>query len=131
MPTHPDFDIEARMPVEGQDEDWAEVVLAFVRNAGKPIVLQLTRAAGELTIDALHEILHPHSGRSISEIIWDKLAEVTQRLVDKDYGDEDREVWADRAQNLNWTIAVHRNPYDPMNAYEAVQSEIRERVSAT
>lgn len=130
MPAHPDFDIEARMPVVGQDEDWAEVVLVLSRNGGRPTVLQFTRAAGELTIDALHEVLHPYAGRSISEIIWDKLAEVTRRLVGKDYGDDNKEVWAARAQTLTWVIAVHRNPYDPMAAYEAVREEIVERIDA-
>lgn len=113
MPEQPDFDITVAMLTTGDQlhetaPQWAELTLAISGGEHADVDLPLTRRAGEVIIDCLHEGLHPWAGRSIVEQLEDKLDEVYSRLMDKTTN-----IDKGRCQGLAHSIATMRNPYQP------------------
>lgn len=128
MPVHPDFDVEAFTPTDMDSVDidavmpaWCELVVTVTEEGKQPVRQWLTRAAGELLIDVTGDALHPWSGGSIRDTIWQQLDEVTMRLMDGMPEPDDK----GRAQGLAMALAIFRNPYDP--PLDAIRDEAVER----
>ena len=68
----------------------------------------LSRGAGEVIIDAMHEALHPWAGKPIVGMLEDKLDEVYARLMNKPVA-----IDKGRAQGLSHAIAMMYNPFQP------------------
>lgn len=134
MVDHPDFEVEAYSPdsedaVKGSVHGWTEIVLEVSeplfksQTARHPFRMELTRAGAEAIIDSLHSVLHPWAGKSIAQTTFDKLVEITKRLLED--GGEPEDIG--RAQGMAWSIALMRNPYDTEAAYEQVRQEAVEQ----
>jgi hypothetical protein len=84
MPTQPDFEIEAAIP-DANDRSvpaWSDLTLRIKReDSHVQSQWDLTRAAGEAMVEALHGALHPWAGMSIIEHIWAYLDEVMDELM--------------------------------------------------
>jgi hypothetical protein len=136
----PDIAIVARIPTDKEHTreevpPWSDLVLEFTFMPWKSnawttggsnphATLHLTRAAGESIIDALHNALHPHAGRSILAVLWEDLDRLTSELM---VGEEDTDKRG-IARGLAWAIAVMQNPANPN--IDAVRDEAVERYSA-
>jgi hypothetical protein len=121
MVDHPTIHVIAANPTEGLHEPWCEVVLSLQLNDNTTADVQLTREGAELTIEHLHALIHPYAGRSVSQILFQKLVELTRKLL-AEPNDQD----AARAQAIAWCVAVLRNPYQPMSIYESVKDDAME-----
>lgn len=108
------YQIEDKDQREGLVEAWCELLLIINqqrKNNPQEHELQLTRRAAENIIDVLHSALHPHTGRPVVGMLWDKLEETTKRLIDKTSEDIERDKG--RAQAFTECISLMLNSYNP------------------
>jgi hypothetical protein len=87
---------------------WAELKLQMERD-GKRMLLWLRRHDGELMIEVLREILHPHAGGSILQKLWSRMDELFAELTE---GPKNPELSAE-ARGLATAIAHMESPYKP------------------
>lgn len=94
--------------VAGVVPDWCELVLDLTDDQGTKR-LHLRRHDAELIIEALHEVLHPHSNRrSPVARLWEELDDTMDFLrADDDPEEEDRV----RARTLALALAILTQPY--------------------
>jgi hypothetical protein len=126
MPVQPDFEIEAAIP-DGDDRSvpaWSDLTLIIERD-GPPAYsqrLDLTRAAGEAIVEALHGALHPWAGMSIIDHIWAALDDEIDTLKSSKTAGE----WnKGRALGLAQALALMYNPIEPN--VDAVRETAMER----
>lgn len=125
----PGFEIDALAATDKAQRDgvipeWSEVILDVTRQGAPKQRLELTRAAGEAIIDALHEVMHPNSntGKSIIESLWDELESSVRKILDEDH--PTTEVDKGYANGLTYAIAMMINPYNP-NVKEVKKQAVR------
>lgn len=125
MPEQPEFQIGALVPDanDGSVPQWCDLVVTVERgsNLNARHQLNLTRAAGEAIIDAIHEVIHPWSGRGMAEVAWRELDFIMARLMDGEAADDDK----GRAQGLAYGLACMMNPFTP--DVDEVRAEAMER----
>lgn len=125
MPVQPDFEIEAAIP-DADDRsvpDWSDLTLRIKReDSHVQSQWDLTRAAGEAIIDALHGALHPWAGMSIIEHLWVRLDEAMQSLMETDKPSKQQQGYA---LGLATALATMYNPLDPN--VDAVRETAMER----
>lgn len=131
MPVQPDFDIEARIPTDQEARKslapvWCDLAIKVTEDGEPTRELFLTRAAGELLIDAVHEVMHPWSGITITEHIWRALDVVVAELVDGTAQDDS--FAKGQALGLAHALACLRNPLDP--PVDAIREEAMDRYNA-
>lgn len=99
--------------------DWVEIILELERS-GKSRKHLLRRHDAELIIEVLYEVLHPASGRSIVQSIWQELDDAMVRLFRGDAVEEDKGL----ALGLATALAYMTNPYNPnVDAVRAIAME--------
>lgn len=126
MPEHPDFEIMARIPTAAEGEagvvePWTELILSVTQEDYTAIEIELTRDAGEAVLEAVNQALHPWSGVTIREQIWEALDEVMERLMSGAAEPDDR----GQAQGLAMALAIFLNPYSPR--IDVIKEEAMER----
>ena len=127
MPDHPDFEITARIPTAaegsaGDVEPWTELLLWVTQEGDDDGPgMELTRAAGEAILETVNQALHPYSGVTIREQIWEALDEVMERLMGGAAEPDDR----GQAQGLAMALAIFLNPYTPR--IDVIKEEAMER----
>lgn len=135
-------EVSAWVPT-GKDHDsgitpqWAELVLEVKRDVDSDTApdfplntsMPLRRHDGELIIQCLYEVLHPHAGGSIRQMIWAELDDVVDRIQKRvAKGKEPMKADKGMALGLATAIAIMTNPY----AYDvdAIREEAMERWEA-
>lgn len=126
MPKQPEFMVEAHIPTYedttvGIVAQWCELVLSFKESGREQMEIQLTRAAGEAIIEVTNQALHPWSGSTIRETIWEALDEVMERLMSGHADADDK----GQAQGLAMALAIFGNPYQP--GIDAIKEEAMNR----
>lgn len=126
MVAQPGFIIDVAIATDAQHvreqvPPWCEVVLEIEQKGGELKRTFLTRNASEAVAGALHEALHPNSGKSLLEGMWLELDTVVRRLLDKEAEPDDKGY----AKGLTWTIAHMINPYQP--DYDSVKAQALRR----
>jgi hypothetical protein len=122
MPTQPDFEIEAAIP-DANDRSvpaWSDLTLTMNMAGQHAHQWDLTRAAGEAIVEALHAALHPWAGMSIIEHIWAYLDEVMDELMVAP-----TEAMKGQALGLAIALAYLYNPIEPN--VDAVRETAMER----
>src|SRR5690348_10478506 len=113
--------------VEGTVPQWCELVLDLTDDEGTKRI-HLRRHDGELIIEALHEVLHPHTNKSSPVLkLWEELDDTMDFLrADDDPEEEDRV----RARTLAFAIALLEQPYAEEPDIAAVRERAVERWEA-
>jgi hypothetical protein len=114
MPVQPQFEVSAFVPgdadaMNGKASPWCDLILDVEQEGSGKRRMELTRAAGEAIIDAIHETIHPWAGKSSADTAWRELDFIMARLMDGEAADEDR----GRAQGLAYGLACMMNPFAP------------------
>jgi hypothetical protein len=126
-------EVEARLPDSADLEQelvpqWCELLLSIKRKSDWPInvTFPLRRHDGELLIEVLHSVLHPHAGGSILDGLWGELDKALDRIMKRvDAGEKPRNVDLGHARGLTTAIARMTNPTTPNE--EAVKGEAMDR----
>lgn len=105
---------------DGTVPQWCELVLDLTDEQGTKRV-HLRRHDAELIIEALHEVLHPHTNRmSPVARLWEELDDTMDFLrADDEPEDEDRV----RARTLAHAIALMSQPYSEEPDIGAVRTQ--------
>lgn len=104
----------------GYVNDWCEIVLDLESN-GNIRRVELTRHDGELIIEALHEVLHPHTNKhSPVQRLWTLLDDVMDFLMADDEPEPEDKA---RAKALAEAIALISQPYSEEPDIAAVREE--------
>lgn len=113
--------------VEGTVPQWCELVLDLTDDEGTKRI-HLRRHDGELIIEALHEVLHPHTNKS-SPVgkLWEELDDTMDFLRADDEPEEEDRV---RARTLAYAIALLEQPYAEEPDIAAVRERAVERWEA-
>lgn len=136
MVDQPGYTIDAAIATDAhhvreQVPPWCEVILDVERKPTKVEAkqgktnhldrLHLTRNASEAIAGALHEAMHPHTGKSLLEGLWLELDNVVRRLLAKEAEPDDKGY----AKGLTWAIAHFINPYQP--DYDGIRQQALRR----
>lgn len=128
MPEQPYFEVQTHCHGQadqsaGEVPAWCDLTMKIKNlSTGATEVLFLTRSAGEAVIDALHETLHPWQGGSIIDLMYRRLDDVVQNLLDGTAEPDDKV----RARAMAEMISILVNPYRPN--IDAVRDQSVERV---
>lgn len=108
---------------------WSELILdiGVEQEPRRQYTAPLTRAAGELIIDALHEALHPWSGKPIVQMLEDELDESYGTIMQAKGKGVEKEKGV--ALGLATAIAHMYNPYQPN--IDTVREDAQSRWEAT
>jgi hypothetical protein len=93
------------------------------------VSIPMTRHDGELIIESLYKLLHPHAGGSIIQMMWLELDEAVDRIQKRvAKGKDPLKADVGEARGLATAIAILTNPY----AYDvdAVREEAMQRWDA-
>lgn len=113
--------------VEGTVPQWCELVLDLTDDEGTKRI-HLRRHDGELIIEALHEVLHPHTNKSSPVLkLWEELDDTMDFLRADDEPEEEDRV---RARTLAYAIALLEQPYAEEPDIAAVRERAVERWEA-
>lgn len=110
--------------VAGTVPQWCELVLDLTDEQGTKRI-HLRRHDGELIIEALHEVLHPHTNRmSPVARLWEELDDTMDFLRADDEPEEEDRI---RARTLALAIALMTQPYAEEPDISAVREEAVKR----
>lgn len=101
---------------------WCEIIMTLER-AGRTLPIHLRRHDGELIIECLHEAMHPWSGKSIVQRLWDYMDDVMDRLME-DLGDEDDRGFA---MGIATALSLMLLPYSEDADIETIREQAIER----
>lgn len=114
-------EVEVRIPTAVEHSQsalpkWCELIMEVKRTNEFPINLRIpmNRHDGELIIEVIHSVLHPHAGGSIRDGLWLELDKVIDRIMRRvDKGKEPLKADVGEARGLTTAIARMTNPYEP------------------
>lgn len=113
--------------VQGTVPQWCELVLDLTDDMGTKRI-HLRRHDAELIIEALHEVLHPHTHKtSPVQRLWEELDDTMDFIRADDEPEEEDRV---RARTLAFAIAVLTQPYGTTPNIDAIREEAAERWEA-
>lgn len=112
---------------EGTVPQWCELVLDLTDDHGTKRI-HLRRHDGELIIEALHEVLHPHTHKTSPVArLWEELDDTMDFLRADDEPEEEDRV---RARTLAFAIALLTQPYGEEPDISVVREEAARRWEA-